>query len=170
METGTIHGDAGAEYAGRLELLRIEEAKEERRHSQLGIAKIVVVAAVLGLFAWYVKTRALSIVGLIPLAVLFVALEVAHSSALRSLARCRGLIGFYERGLARLRDGWIGKGEAGQEFLDAEHPYARDVDLFGEGSLFELLCTARTNAGQELLAEWLKKPASLHEIASRQAA
>lgn len=168
METVTIR-DAGAEYASRLEALRLEAARKERRHSQLGIAKIAVVAAALGLLGWYLKTRALSMVGLLPLAALFVALEVAHTSALRSLGRCRALITFYERGLTRLTDEWVGTGEAGERFLDADHPYARDLDLFGRGSLFELLCTARTNAGQELLADWLKKPAALTDIANRQA-
>lgn len=169
MGTATIRDDASAEYTSQLEQLRIHEAKDERRHSQLGIAKIVVVVAALGLFGWYLKTHAGSVVGLVPLAVLFLALEVAHSSALRSLARCRALITFYERGLARLRDEWVGTGETGDRFVDPAHPYARDLDLFGRGSLFELLCTARTNAGQELLANWLKTPASLQEIASRQA-
>jgi hypothetical protein len=166
---GLMTPDAGAEYSGRLKALRLEEARDERRHSQLGIAKIVVVVAVLGLLGWYLKTRVLSMAGLLPLTVLYVALEVAHSSALRSLGRCRALITFYERGLARLRDEWMGAGEAGERFLDPAHPYARDLDLFGPGSLFELLCTARTNAGQELLADWLKEPATLEEIANRQA-
>jgi MutS domain V len=169
MATAMLREDANAEYTSRLEELRIEETREERRHSQLGIAKIVVVVAVLGLLGWYLKTRAVLMIGLVPLAALFVALEVAHSSALRSLARCRALITFYERGLARLRNEWMGTGETGDLFLDPAHPYARDLDLFGRGSLFELLCTARTNAGQELLANWLKKPASLAEIARRQA-
>ena len=31
----------------------------------------------------------------------------------------------------------------GQRYLDENHLYAADLDLFGKGSLFELLCTAR---------------------------
>jgi hypothetical protein len=169
MEKMAIREEAGAEYGARLEALRFEELRADRRHSQLGIAKIVVVIAVLGLLGWYVKTRAVSLVGLVPLAILFVALEVAHSSALRSLARCRALITFYKRGLGRLKNEWMGTGETGERFLDPAHPYARDLDLFGQGSLFELLCTARTNAGQEMLAAWLKRPGALEEISSRQA-
>ena len=169
METGPPREDASAEYSSRLQGLRIHEATYQRRHRQLGLAKIAVVAAVLGLFGWYLKSHAASMAWLVPLVVAFVGLEVAHSSALRRLGRCSALIAFYERGLARLNNEWMGRGEAGDEFLDPAHPYARDLDLFGKGSLFELLCTARTNAGQELLADWLKKPATVEEIASRQA-
>lgn len=169
METGPPREDASAEYSSRLQGLRIHEATYQRRHRQLGLAKIAVVAAVLGLFGWYLKSHAASMAWLVPLVAAFVGLEVAHSSALRRLGRCSALIAFYERGLARLNNEWMGRGEAGDEFLDAAHPYARDLDLFGKGSLFELLCTARTNAGQELLADWLKKPAGLEEIAARRA-
>ena len=37
----------------------------------------------------------------------------------------------------------------GLSYLDDEHPYAADLDIFGSGSLFERLCTARTRSGEE---------------------
>ncbi len=55
-------------------------------------------------------------------------------------------------------------------FLSADHPYARDLDLFGAGGLFELLCTARTRAGEATLAEWLLHPAPPETVLARQAA
>jgi len=64
----------------------------------------------------------------------------------------------------------MGTGETGERFQNASHPYSRDLDLFGEGSLFQLLCTARTRAGQETLANWLLAPSSPELVRSRQAA
>ncbi len=55
-------------------------------------------------------------------------------------------------------------------FLDPAHPYAEDLDLFGKGSLFELLCTARTPVGEELLADWLRAPAPPPVVRARQEA
>ena len=52
--------------------------------------------------------------------------------------------------------------------MDPAHPYAQDLDLFGKGSLFQLLCSARTRAGEQILASWLKDAASPEEIRSRQ--
>jgi DNA mismatch repair ATPase MutS len=80
------------------------------------------------------------------------------------------VIAFYERGLARLEDRWIGTGEAGERFLESSPAYLRDLDLFGKGSLYELLCTARTSAGEESLARWLTEPAPPGEVYARQAA
>ena len=46
----------------------------------------------------------------------------------------------------------------------------RDLDLFGEGGLFELLCIARTRMGEDTLARWLLAPAKRDEIGARQQA
>ena len=93
-----------------------------------------------------------------------------HDRVLRRLARFQRVTEFYARGLARLEDQWAGTGETGDRFFDAAHPYARDLDLFGKGSLFELLCTARTRAGEETLARWLLAAADPEEVRARQAA
>jgi len=74
----------------------------------------------------------------------------------------------YRRGLTRLEDRWSGTGNRGERFGDDHHVYAADLDLFGEGSLFELLCAARTRMGEETLAGWLLAPAARQEILERQ--
>ena len=71
---------------------------------------------------------------------------------------------------SRLRGQWQGQGIGGEALRPANHPYASDLDLFGAGSLFELLCTARTGAGRATLANWLLNPATCEEVAERQAA
>ena len=89
----------------------------------------------------------------------FLALVVHHDRLLRARGRARRAAGFYEAGLRRLDGTWPGTGNPGQRFADsgtAEHPYAADLDLFGRGSLFELLCAARTRTGQRALADYLR--------------
>src|SRR5262249_27814810 len=63
---------------------------------------------------------------------------------------------------------WMGTGEPGARFLEEAHPYAPDLDLFGKGSLFELLCTTRTGIGEATLADWLRNAAAPDEIHARQ--
>src|SRR5262249_1915021 len=79
-------------------------------------------------------------------------------------------VAFYDAGLARLGDDWKGKGQPGTRFADENHPYAADIDLFGTGSLFELLCTARTRTGENTLAGWLMHGAAPEEVRGPQAA
>jgi hypothetical protein len=70
----------------------------------------------------------------------------------------------------RLEGRWIGNGISGEEFEVQDHVYAADLNLFGRGSLFERVCTARTHLGCERLASYLQEPAGLDEIRQRQAA
>jgi len=100
----------------------------------------------------------------------FLTLVIFHSRVIQSRERMDRAAAFYERGLARVCDRWAGTGETGDRFVDASHPYAEDLDLFGRGSLFELVCTARTRAGEETLASWLLAPAEPGEVRERQAA
>ena len=91
--------------------------------------------------------------------------------AINGRARLGRAVMFYERALARLGGRWAGTGgETGDRFQDDGHLYARDLDLFGEASLFELLSSARTRIGEDTLAAWLKAPAEASVVRARQEA
>jgi len=100
----------------------------------------------------------------------FVILVFLSEPIRRVADRTRRAVEFYTKGMARLDERWAGTGVTGDEFLDHDHPYAADLDIFGQGSLFERLCTARTRAGEETLAAWLLEPAPCGVIVERQAA
>jgi MutS domain V len=87
----------------------------------------------------------------------------------RSVLKLLSIREFYEKGSARLRRDWSALDE-GSDFVDRDHIYATDLDLFGRGSLFQLLCSARTHAGRETLASWMKNLAGREEALARQAA
>ncbi|HMD47574.1 MAG TPA: hypothetical protein VKG79_00690, partial [Bryobacteraceae bacterium] len=103
---------------------------------------------------------------LVPLAV-FGALVIVHARVIEHLDRSIRAAQFYDRGIARLEDRWMDGGETGERFRDPAHVYAEDLDLFGRASLFQLLSTARTRAGEDTLARWLLAPASADEVAAR---
>jgi len=106
---------------------------------------------------------------LIPAAV-FTGLLIAHERVIAAGKRARRLAGIAEAGLLRLDGGWVGRGDDGLRFFPADHPYARDLDICGRGSLYERLCLARTEGGRRRLAEWLAAPALPDTIRERQEA
>ena len=159
--------NAEHEYNRRLELLRASEVKFEERDTVLGYAKVSLLLSGVAAAFWLLTTRSSSIFWIFLPAFLFILLAVMHENVIRALKKCERAILFYERGLARIGDQWMGKGETGERFSDPSHPYARDLDLFGKGSLFELLCDARTRVGEETLAKWLLSPAPPEEVFSR---
>lgn len=57
----------------------------------------------------------------------------------------------------------------GSEHADASHPWSHDLDLFGQGSLFQYLNRTSTLEGKRILAEMLTtEPASADTIMERQ--
>jgi hypothetical protein len=102
--------------------------------------------------------------------VLFGGVVLYHGGLRRRLSRARRGADFYRSGLARIEDRWMGAGARGERFVDSHHVYSADLDLFGAGGLFELLCVARTRMGEDALARWLLGPAKRDEIDARQQA
>jgi hypothetical protein len=146
----------------------VYRAQLHLRERVTGFSRLGVFLAALALAGVAFGLNAVSPWWLLVPAVLFSALLLLHEQVTRAYYRSGRSVAFYERGLARLRDDWKGKGQTGQRFLDENHPYAADLDLFGSGSLFELLCTARTRSGEETLAAWLLGPAGPEEVLARQ--
>jgi hypothetical protein len=162
--------DPRDEYLSRMKVLDSAAARYARLDRLFAGAKLAVGLATIVIIVWLAKYHTARIAYVfMPLAVL-VALFVWHERVLRSLRRCHRLRSFCEQGMARLEDRWAGTGQTGERFLDPSHPYARDLDLFGKGGLFELLCTARTRAGESTLAAWLLARAPLEEIEQRRKA
>ena len=80
------------------------------------------------------------------------------SSTMRALARAQAAVTFYTDGTARIEDRWMRAEPAASVSATADHPYADDLDVFGPGSLFQLLSACRTPMGEERLAAWLLQP------------
>ena len=155
------------EYQHRLEVRRRSHealSRQDRRHSNARLAVFGAFVLVLALgWAGYASFWVL----LIP-TIAFAVLVQRHDSVIRARDAAARAMAFYQRGLARIEDRWPGTGERGERFLDDRHPYGNDLDLFGHGSLFELLSIARTQTGEATLAGWLKTPATPAEIGDRQ--
>jgi len=159
-----------AEYARRLGELSARRSRIQRRERLTGYSQLALAALCLIWILFRLRHfDAADLLLLIPIAA-FVVLAVVHGRLIRRVTACSRAIGFYEQGMARLEDRWAGTGITGERFLESSHPCARDLDLFGRASVFELLCTARTRAGEETLARWLLAPASPDEVRGRQAA
>jgi hypothetical protein len=162
--------DPHAEYTRRLETRRAAAALLDRRHVRMGNVRLAIAAAAAVMFWFAFARHSFSGWWLILPAAAFAALAIAHDRVIRARDRARRGVEFWERGLARIEDRWTGLGEGGERFDDPVHPYAEDLDLFGKGSLFELLSTARLRCGEEELAGWLLAPAPLAELRERHAA
>lgn len=162
--------EAADEYARRLKQREAMVSRYEAIHVRLGNIRLAI-AVIAAALAWEsLKQHQLSPWWLLLPFLIFVIVAAFHSRVLHRRNIAQRAVTFYKRGLARIEDRWVGQGETGERFSDPHHVYAADLDLFGRGSLFELLSTVRTRMGEETLAKWLLAPANIREISQRHSA
>jgi hypothetical protein len=158
-----------AEYTRTLESLRDLHNADGRRDRLFGLAKLGIAIAAL-IAAAFVVGHTIALAPMFVLIVVFLVLFVAHERVLERMRGRERVIHYYQRGVARLNGEWQGAGETGARYLDPLHVYARDLDIFGEASLFQYLCAARTRLGEDTLARWLLVSAPVVVIGRRQEA
>jgi hypothetical protein len=158
-----------AEYSRRIEARLAEAAKHLARFRRIGFVRLgfvavmlllLVTAALTSLSIWW---AGLALIG-------FLLFAPSQQTITESRRRCERAAELYRFGILRIDDQWTGKGSSGSRFTSESHPYAADLDLFGVGSLFELLSLARTRVGEDTLAEWLLNPAPKIAVELRQQA
>ena len=164
------HASHKTEYSDRMRERQTSATQLQRKHLWLGNVRIAIFVVIF-IQCWITgKTGSPSLYWLLIPIALFVVLVIAHRRVVTALNMAKRAVSVYGRGLARMEDRWAGSGETGEEFKDPLHPYAEDLDILGEGSLFQLLSTARTNMGKQCLARWLLTHAEVQKIQERQAA
>jgi MutS domain V len=162
--------DPATEYRRRLAERQAALAKLDRIDDGISTARgLTFLGAVIYCGAWYFD-HALPFWPFGLLLIAFVALVILHGPVSDRLEAARNAVEYYKRALDRLADRWSGRGTTGQRYINGSHLYADDLDLFGRGSLFELLCQARTRLGENTLADWLAEPAEASIIRRRQEA
>ncbi len=160
-----------AEYAARLRARRAAAVRQDRLFRSLargrGVAVVLIVFLIV--LTEKEKTSPPKALAFIP-AALSVVLIVRWKRAAIAYQRAARAASYYADRLACLEGRWAGRGDSGDRYLADDHPAALDLDLFGAGSLFELMCTARTRPGQDTLAAWLLAPAGPDEVRARREA
>jgi MutS domain V len=142
----------------------------EKVHRRFGNIRLLLVIATL-IAAWFSFHRdAFSPWWMLLSLVIFLAIAILHAKVLRQRACAERAVDIYRKGRARIEDRWAGTGQSGSRIDVHSSLYATDLDLFGSGSLFELLSLARTRMGEDTLAAWLLSPSPVAHLAQRHAA
>ena len=100
----------------------------------------------------------------------FIVLVLRHRRLRARVVRLEAMARINEVALARLARNWEALPPSFMEAPEPNHPYAQDLDLAGNASLFRLLTTCALPPGFDTLRGWLLSPAGPEEILERQEA
>lgn len=146
-----------------------EELKARAGYNRLAIIRVIwfVGAAFLLYFLIGRSQTGLAVgVGLLGITGFLVLLK-RHQAVQRRRDRARWLAFINRDETARLERKFL-RPETGLNFADANHPYAGDLDVFGNHSLFRLLNRTYTYEGSQKLANYLLSPVPISEVVLRQ--
>ena len=148
-----------------------EADRLEQRGNRLSLARLgtFLACVVFTAAAWPEKTLWLFGLAVASLLVFF-GLVVAHGKVISAQQRAFCRRDIHVRHLARLGVGWHRFANKGDGLLPREHAYAFDIDLIGQGSLFQRIDVTHTKDGERLLAEWLGAAADGDTTRARQEA
>ena len=138
---------------------------------RISILRLVVMLLIFA-SAWLaVQRQSFSLIWVAVPVIGFLALISLHERVLRKKRRAEQACEFFQNGIDRMEERWRdAAADDGNRFANADHLYAADLDVLGQGSLYHLLNQTRTRAGEEILARWLLAPADPDEVRARQPA
>ncbi|MEO7217115.1 MAG: MutS family DNA mismatch repair protein [Gemmatimonadaceae bacterium] len=165
---------AGKLYDDRALKLRAEHEsalRRWRRFANLRLGAFVLLAA----SAWWAiatrdQTPLFPFLAVAVTAIAFAFLVSASSRAKVLVQSFADLASIAEEGAHRVRRDWAALEQRAWPAVPASHPYAFDLDLFGNASLAQLFPAVSLAPGRTTLASWLLNPAPVAEIIARQQA
>ncbi len=131
---------------------------------------VKLVSFLLAAVAIYYSFEGLTPLVAVVFAVVYIYALIRDQKLEQSAAFLREQIANFEAEL-RYLDGDITGQESGEEYLNADHPYALDLDIFGPSSLYGDIARPMTPLGADKLASYLLTPLTTQEeITARQEA
>lgn len=164
-----IRSDLGVFYKKRQK--DFETTLEKIRGEINTISNLRLLVAILFLAAIYFTFSNVTFaLAAVPLLMVFISLVLKHNSLHDQKTHLENLVKINHLESQSLEGNNSGF-SPGTEFIDPHHPYTHDLDIFGDGSLFQAVNRANTINGKLLMAQRLSNPLTTHaEIASHQEA
>lgn len=165
--------DPVKEYQSRFDRYTSEGATVKRYIQYISNLRLLIfVLAVAGAVFLYRSNQYLILcIEIISSFVVFAAIVLWHNSCHRSYDILKKKAEINKTGLSRIKGEWCNFRDSGEDFIDHEHPYTWDLDIFGTNSVFQWICACHTFLGRKLLAKQLSEPEeTVHLIIEKQKA
>lgn len=141
--------------------------RKSRAFSSLRLAVFILAIGALA-YGFYSPYSGLPL-ALVLLAV-FISLIFRHERVKQHIIFLERLVEINLNAGLRLEGKWTAFADDGREYINHNHPYATDLNIFGKGSLFQFVNATGSFLGRQILVEQLSSGAKYAEIEPRQAA
>lgn len=140
-------------YSGKLEIYT-------KKSNTIGNYKLLVFfsGAVLAIVLFIYKQFILLAATLVLFIAGFIYLSVIHNRLIKFRNYSQAMLQINTLCLKRVSGKWTSFSDTGEEFENHDHNYSYDLDLFGKGSLFQMINMTTTYSGRQSLANMFLQP------------
>jgi len=143
-------------YEDQIETTSLEREKRAKNRYYLPVLRLAVFALALILFfKFLIGNNLIFIYGSIAALIMFLILSVWDNYLKQKIEHCDHLIQILRNEIKGIT-GDFSPFDPGDEYVDPDHSYAYDLDLFGKKSLFQAINRTVTIFGKNRLADYLK--------------
>lgn len=148
--------------------IKVSKQKRDSLKVKINIISILrLVIVILCIFIDYILYRNnninVALVSTLIFIVLFLFCVYFHDTLFNQKKRLDILIKINEDGLNRINRNLMKIDDGGKEYLDSNHAFIDDLDIFGDNSLFKIINTCATEGGRKELADVLKRKTIFNE-------
>ncbi|MBE6071284.1 MAG: DNA mismatch repair protein MutS [Clostridium butyricum] len=146
----------------------------DRKGSMIGWSRLILLLALMIIDYFLYKKNNYNMIIIVSMlgVLIFLILVIYHNNILERKKREEILLEINDKGIKRLNGKFNEFEDRGIEFVDENHSYINDLDVFGDNSIFQYINTTVTKGGRILLSNLLKLNVKLskEEIKLRQEA
>ena len=157
-------------YDNEREIDLDEQKTLHKREKKIVAARTIIFLATVGRFAvgWDYGINYCYIIAAL-LAMIFIRLMNYHDDLKRRKRFLKSRMTVLNSYISRARGTWRNRSNDGSIYLKNNRPQDVDLHIFGEGSIFQYICAARTKRGRDLLAAAFNpEPPDFNEVRNRQ--
>ncbi|WP_342327651.1 hypothetical protein [Pedobacter sp. FW305-3-2-15-E-R2A2] len=145
-------------YEDRINKLKDKIKNEQKTDHLLSTAKLVSIIAIVALLCYYQSLPAMLLyAAIVAMLLLFIWASIVLNKVQLHIQFLKNKLELNKKelviSLKKYADLYNGS-----DLMSQHHPYATDLDLFGNGSIFQVLNRTSTLSGLNTLASWLSKP------------
>jgi Ca2+/Na+ antiporter len=157
-------------YKTRVDNFRLQADRLKKRENRLSLARLIVfLAGFLLFFLLFSFSNTVATLILVACLVVFGWL-VKYYSKTENLREFYGHLETINRLEQQCLEGSFFEYADGSGYVNRDHPNSFDLDLFGHASVYQYINRTTSKPAADMLASWLKEPAGIDEINSRQQA
>lgn len=151
---------------------KLDKLSQSLKKVEMVRLAIVAMTIALVLVGYFLESDVFMIASIVAGIAVFIIMIILTNKLKDSIQKYKGLVNVYDMASARLDGRWTEFDERGDAYIDRDHRYTWDLDIFGKASLFQFLNVSGFTSSKDRLSELLRGDINFtqEEINNRQVA